>query len=71
MLYVIVATGTSLSIHVTSATAVPEFPASSTYLNVYVPFFVNVCVFPPSTVTFSLLKLIVAITSPFVCSNVL
>ncbi len=71
VLYVIVATGNVLSIHVTFATAVPVFPALSTYSNVYSPFSVNVCVFPSCTVTFSLLKLIVAITSPFVASIML
>ena len=40
-------------------------------MNVYSPFSVNVCVFPPSTVTFSLSNVIVATTSWFVNSVVL
>ena len=65
-LYVIVATGLALSIQLTTAFAVPLFPDGPTNLNSYSPFSVNVCVFPPSTVTFCLSNVIVAVTSPFV-----
>ena len=67
----IVASGTSLSIHVTFAFATPLFPAGPTNTNSYSPFSVNICVFPPSTVTFSLSNVIVAVTSWFVGSWVL
>ena len=66
VLYTTVASGTFLSIHVTSAIATPVFPAGPTYWNSYTPFSVNVCVFPPSTVTPSLSNVIVAITFLFV-----
>ncbi len=66
ILYLIVATGGTLSIQVTLALAEPEFPYGPTKLNVYSPFSVNVCVFPPSTVTPSKSKLIVATTSSHV-----
>ena len=71
VLYVIVPTGIFLSIQSTLASLLPLFPALSIYSNVYSPFSVNVCVFPPSTVTFSLLKLMLAITSWFVSSFIL
>ena len=66
VLYVIVATGAFLSIQVTFAIAVPIFPAGPMNANSYSPFSVNVCVFPPSTSTLFLSKVIVAITSRFV-----
>ncbi len=72
VLYFILAFGASLYIHVTFATAVPVFPASSTNSNVNSPFSVNVYVLLPSLfviLTFSLSKLIVAVTSWFVGST--
>ena len=66
-----VGVGSVLSIHVTFANFAPWFPALSEYLKMYSPFSVNACVFPPSTVTSSSLKLIVAITSWFVALSVL
>ena len=68
VLYTNNGSGTSLSIHVTTAFATPEFPAGPVNWNSYSPFLVNVCVFPPSTVTSSLSNVIVATTSLLVFS---
>ncbi len=66
MSYSTSAVGAVFSIQLTIAAAVPLLPASSIYSNMYSPFSVKVCVLPPVTVTFSLSKVTVAITSRFV-----
>jgi len=69
----IVAIGAVMSIHVTTATVLPVFPAASANSNVKLPLLVNSNVFEPSLFVMVTTSLVasVAVTAPLVATSVL